>query len=454
MTISRCILLVGLLCAPGAVSAIDYAGPDNVAVVVNVQSAESQAIAAHYMSARSVPSANLCELDTTDVYQIPYDAFLDEVRSPLADCLKARGLEQQVLFLVTTRGVPGVIAGAGEPALEQDLHSVDSFLVDLHDELGYGENPYWQADQAFTRENGFRGYLVTRLDGPSAGVAMELVDRARADNARAGTEYGIGYFDLEPNGDNPVDRGVIAGAGAIGNGQIQAAHDLVGQAGWQTVLDEHDQEFGTDPALAWCSEARWYFGWYKAGNYNDAFEWTEGAVGLHLDSFSAMNFRQSGSWCAGALEAGIAATAGAVWEPYLSWYIHGDVFLEGFVVQGLSLAEAAYRAIPRARWMMVVFGDPLFSLTRDPDPDPDPVPESETVESPVEIPDLAAEPLPDPNETDLGTVLEPFDEAQGNTGGCRMGRAGGGALPVVLMVALIWLLPTGLAVRKRRRNEY
>ena len=66
---------------------MEFAGPDNVAVVVNVQSADSQAVAAHYMASRNIPAQNLCELDTADVYQLPFETFLTEVKGPLAQCL-------------------------------------------------------------------------------------------------------------------------------------------------------------------------------------------------------------------------------------------------------------------------------------------------------------------------------------------------------------------------------
>lgn len=87
----------------------------------------------------------------------------------------------------------------------------------------------------------------------------------------------------------------------MGNGQIQAVYDAFTAAGWATVLDSHDEQYGYAPALELCPDARWYFGWYKAFFYNDAFQWRPGAVGLHLDSFSAMNYREMGSWVAGAL---------------------------------------------------------------------------------------------------------------------------------------------------------
>ena len=132
-----------------------------------------------------------------------------------------------------------------------------------------------------------------------------------------------------------------------------------------------------------CPDARFFAGWYSLMSYNEAFDWTPGAIGIHFDSYSAREFRQGGRWgcwTAGAIEAGITATAGAVWEPYVSGFIEPDRFLARMAFDGSSLAEAAWSSIPKLRWMMVVFGDPLFSYARKyPEvviPEPDPIVES------------------------------------------------------------------------------
>ncbi len=396
-------LAAALLVATAApLLASEEPGPANVLVVANIGSPASMAIASHYQTARGLPAGNRCDLAVPDEYTLEYQDFVDLVKTPLAECIQGKGLSEQVLFIVLTRGIPGVIAGAGEEVLGQDLTSVDSFLVDLFGELEYADNPYYKSSKRFTRDNGYKGYLVTRLDGPTTDIAMDLVDRALAPGADSPELTGTAYLDLEPNGDNPVDRGVIAGAGFDGNGQIQHAADLLAEAGWNVVLDSNDAEFGTAPAPLSCPDARWYFGWYKAFSYNDAFAWASGAAGIHLDSFSAMSYREQGSWCAGALSDGITATAGAVWEPYILWYMKGDLFLDAFAVDRVTLAEAAYRSIPRNCWMMVVFGDPLFQLRPmavPVDPSPETLPEG-----PAEpVPDEPPEPLPDARETIAGS---------------------------------------------------
>ncbi len=360
-------LLLGVMLSPaeatsGAVhSPASYPGPANVAVVANADSAASLRIALRYKFVRRLPPENICALPLPTEYTITLETFEEVLRAPLAECLVSRGIEERVLFLVPTWDVPAVLR-----LPNGEVRALDSFLTDLRHELPAAHNPYHRKTDSFLRENGYRGYLVTRLDGPTAESAAALVDRAAMAELQDGMTSGIGYFDLEPNGLNPLHEIVISGAGHIGNRQIRDAHDIVAAAGWPTVLDEHDEEFGTPPALAFCPTARFYLGWYSLYNYNDAFEWLPGAVGVHIDSFSALNYRHPshGAWTAGAIWRGITATAGAVAEPTIQGFIEGDVLFEAFVADGVSWAEAAYRAIPRHQWMMVVFGDPLLSLTR------------------------------------------------------------------------------------------
>ncbi len=427
---STILLLLSTLCA--TVNAKDL-GPDNVAILVNGTSPESVEIGEHYRQARGIPEANLCAVATTTEYETTLAAYESEIRAPLADCLLAAGIEQQVLFIVVTWGIPGAITDGGEPVIGLSTRSVDSFLVDPFDAIPGQDNPYFGSDLPFRRENGHVGYLVTRLDGPSPAIARALVDRALAPAEPPGRLAGIAYFDQEPHGDSPLDREVIANAGAIGNGWILQAHQWFGDAGWTVVLDDNDAEFGTAPALLECPDARWYLGWYKAFNYNDVFTWKPRAVGVHIDSFSAMRFREPGSWCAGALASGITATAGAVWEPHLQGFIQGHRFLKAIALDGFTLAEAAWQSIPRLRWMMVVFGDPLFPLpAQEPEPDPEPDPEPGPETTPEAASDTVA-PL-----ADLGRVEAGDEPAVPRTDrGCTATHTPASPVPLLLCTAAL-----------------
>jgi|GEM_PF-4326550 len=448
--------LVAAAVVPGAARALERPGPSNVVVLANSDVAGSLAVAAAYLAARGLGDDQLCALPMPSDYAVAAAAFEAQVKAPFAACLAARGLQEQALFVAVAWGVPGVITDAGAEVMGARTKALDAFLADPFDEIAGDANPYFHRTEAFTRENGFRGYLVTRLDGPGADVALDLVRRAVSAELAGEVTGGVGYFDLEPHGDNAFDQQVIAAAGPTGNAMIQHAHDLVAEAGFDVILDANDAEFGTAPAPLGCPDARWYFGWYRLNHYNDAFAWRSGALGVHLDSFSAREFRKAGAWVPGALAHGLTATAGAVWEPYLDGFLEGDTFFEAFVADGVSLAEAAYRAIPRLEWMMVVFGDPLFSLRRTypgttlppgPEPTPEPAqePGPERIEASGEqdggsLPETVAEPLPE-------TVAEPGEPSPGG-GGCALGPgAGSPASGWPIGLALV----VGALVRARRR---
>jgi hypothetical protein len=107
-----------------------------------------------------------------------------------------------------------------------------------------------------------------------------------------------------------------------------------------------------------------YFGWYTgqvAGALKSpSFRFKQGAVACHLHSFSAGTIRTTDqAWVGPILEHGAAATMGNVWEPYLTLTIHFDVLNER-LLEGYTLAEAAWSATPGLSWQNVVLGDPLY----------------------------------------------------------------------------------------------
>jgi hypothetical protein len=181
-----------------------------------------------------------------------------------------------------------------------------------------------------------------------------------------------------------------------------------------------------------------------------------------------MDFRKPGSWCTAALEKGITATAGAVWEPGIEWYIEGDTLLDAFVVDGVSLAEAAWRAIPTLEWMMIVFGDPLYSMTRvypkpmPPEPQPEPAPEPPAEPLPDAAPDSAVEDLPNPFSDTPGDAAKaapaPPDataasdaapgSAPGQGGGCNVASGRGPVRPCLLVLSAA-MASTGILRRRR-----
>ena len=154
-------------------------------VVVNSASADSRQIAEYYVRARKIPTGNVCRINTTAEETIERPKYDKEIAEPIKLCLKQKNLVEQVLYLVTTLGVPLRVAGAvGTPSAEGA--SVDSELTLLYGALkgavipppkGYLPNPFFkQRDTPFTHPR-FSLYMVTRLAAYDVAEVKAMIDR-------------------------------------------------------------------------------------------------------------------------------------------------------------------------------------------------------------------------------------------------------------------------------------
>src|SRR3954452_21458472 len=79
---------------------------ENVLLVVNGTDPASREIADYYRTRRSVPVKNVCTLSTTSDEEIEWNTYEQKVERPIGDCLKKNGLQEKILYIVTTLGVP------------------------------------------------------------------------------------------------------------------------------------------------------------------------------------------------------------------------------------------------------------------------------------------------------------------------------------------------------------
>lgn len=187
---------------------------------------------------------------------------------------------------------------------------------------------------------------VSRLDGPTAGDAMALVDRALA--AERDGLSGRAYIDLS-NRD------------AIGNDWLKAAAKQIGGLGFDLTVDDDPSTF---PATARMDAPALYFGWY-AGEADGpftlpGFRFPEGAIALHIHSYSAETVRSAtAKWVGPLIAHGVTATFGNVREPYLQTTHRPDLLMAA-LARGDNLVDAAYYALPYLSWQQVLIGDPLY----------------------------------------------------------------------------------------------
>jgi uncharacterized protein (TIGR03790 family) len=189
--------------------------------------------------------------------------------------------------------------------------------------------------------------MVSRLDGPSEKIAIELVDKAIAAE-RIGLK-GSAYFDSGKGG---------SGGYELYDGYIHDAAALVKNRTDLKVVEETTASlFQPDQ----CPNTVLYCGWYSLKNYIDAFDFVVGAIGYHIASFEAIDLRdpKTGQWCSSMLRDGITATLGPVAEPYLHTFPRPDEFFSQ-LLSGKQLVEAYYRTKPYNSWQMMLIGDPLY----------------------------------------------------------------------------------------------
>lgn len=355
-----------MLLLPAALAALAQT-PGEVLVVVNRRSATSRRIGEYYIHKRDIPLANLCVIDTAPDETIERPVYDKEIETPVAQFLKKQGLQEKILYIILTSGVPLRINGAGEE-LRSDASSVDSELTLLYSRLrgvviplaGPARNPFFRQRDTPFRHPLFPIYLVTRLDGYNIADMMALVDRGL--QARNTGKFVID-LKLRDNTEGnqwlrtaalllPRERVIIDESATV----LSGAEDVIGYASWGSNDPDRKQRFLH-------------------------FKWLPGAIATEFVSTDARTFRQppasweigtwkdQRTWFAGSPQAltadyiheGATGASGQVFEPYLTYCPRPEFVLPAYY-SGRTLAESFYMGLPGLSWMNVVIGDPLTRL--------------------------------------------------------------------------------------------
>ncbi len=340
----------------------------NVLLVVNRADKLSRHIGDYYISKRGVPLANVCKLDILEEdEEISWDTYVEDVERPIARCLAKDGLRDQVLYIVTTMGVPLKVKGEGQE-LSAEYCAVDSELALLYSKMqgkhfaraGPIANPFFRRkDEPFTHAN-FPIYLVTRLAGYDFDDVKGIIDRSLA--AR---NQGKFVFDLKSSDDSPGNNWLRTAALALPKERVvldesakvlTGEKDVIGYAAWgSNDPNRHQRTLG--------------------------FQWLPGAVVVEYVSTDGRTFqrppanwtigswREAGGWFDGSpqtmtadyIHEGATGCSGHVYEPYLEFNPRPDILFPAYY-HGRNLAESYYLAIPALSWQNIVIGDPLCKL--------------------------------------------------------------------------------------------
>jgi uncharacterized protein (TIGR03790 family) len=352
---------------------------DNLLLVVNDNSPESQQVAAHYAAVRSVPARNIVHIQTSSGDAIGRLDFITQIEDPIALWIARHKLQDQVLYVVLTKGVPLRINGTG--GLTGTVSSVDSELTLLYRKLvgiqvaapGRIDNSFFLGERPIENARRFSRltsdlYLVTRLDGFTVEDVKNLIDRS----ARPAKD---GQIILDQRA-TMVDRGGDA---------------WLAQTAERLTAMNHGSRVQLETTRAVAAAAGPVLGYFSWGSNDPSnrrrqmgLQFADGAIGGMFVSTDGRTFREPGTaWIpapAGAatggqslagdlIREGISGVSGHVAEPYLDAIIRPQILFPAYV-SGFNLAEAFYLAMPFLSWQDIVIGDPLcapFAEGRMPD---------------------------------------------------------------------------------------
>jgi len=307
-------------------------------------------------------------LDTTPGETTGWEVYITQIETPVGACLKREHLEEKVLYIVTTMGVPLRIDGMGGSIEKSEQSSVDSELTLLYAKLhgahferaGPAPNPFFgKRDSPFLHSQ-FPIYLVTRLAANDLADVKAMIDRSLSARNR-------GMFIIDTSSPGNGD----------GNNWLRAAALLLPAA--RVVLDD-------TPSVLY--KQRNVIGYASWGS-NDAgrkqrwlgFEWLPGAIVTEFVSTNARTLKppppdwnlttytDREHWYAGSpqslsadyIHEGATGASGNVYEPYLNGCVRPEYTLPAYA-SGRNLAESYYLGMPFLSWQGVVLGDPLCAL--------------------------------------------------------------------------------------------
>jgi len=347
---------------------------ENVAVVINDNSPDSQRIGLAYAQARAIPDSNVLHIRTSTEETVDRITFTATIEAPLGAAISRQGLQDRILYLVLTKGVP--LRVNGTTGQSGTMASVDSELTLLYRRMtgqsvnasGPVLNPYFLADTdvvdapPFTHRL-FDIFLVSRLDGFTADEALSLIERG-------GTTGAKGRFVLDKR-DTVTNR--------TGESWLELAARRISDQGHADLVT---LEATSKPARGF-TDVLGYFSWGSTDPQNrvrrSGMTFSPGAIAASYVGSDARTFREPpADWVptgepvnraavfAGSSESlvgdlirdGVTGAAGYVAQPFLNGTVRPHILFPAYVA-GFNLIEAFYLAMPYLSWQGVVIGDPL-----------------------------------------------------------------------------------------------
>ena len=351
-------------------------GPENVLVVYNRDSVDSETMARYYRQLRGLAANRLCGV-SVDRYSlsIPMEEFT-KFRQGILEHVAKEKLEGEIRCVLLMCDIPQGVHTSNTGTSE--YLALDSMLAEIRspENAPARWNRYMAAcygpggggAQGFTKKMQERCggmVLVSRIEAPGLLEMKRMLDSAQAGEAagRAGKAFqGTFYIDTEPV-NATWDAGKQQTWGAF-NRLLEKCGEM-GRAMGNAVVVENTtkrlEKFEGGPAV-------FYVGWYTLASTLNRGQnnWAPGAIAIEIHSASARLLKHAlnpdsmgDSYAAFFVSQGVAGTCGAFREPYLQAFPPPDRVL-GALRGGLTWAESFWCNLPQVNWQMELLGDPLY----------------------------------------------------------------------------------------------
>lgn len=257
----------------------------------------------------------------------------------------------------------GLLGSARLLEAQLDYFQTTETIAALDSELsllwwGYYSRARWvrnPLNYRFTAQSTPRTLMVMRLDGPQSGTARDII----VSSLKAERDGLSGKVVIDSRGIPRIKDGRVDGYGEYDETLRRLSEIVRTQTTLKQVFDTHADVLAANTV----QDVAIYCGWYSLRHYVPACSFVPGAVGYHIASLELVTLHQEkgSGWVRGLLEDGIAATMGAVAEPYLVAFPPADEFFPLLFTGKLTLAEVYWKTQLTSSWMISMIGDPLYT---------------------------------------------------------------------------------------------
>jgi len=335
---------------------------NDVLLVVNNNSAISDSIGTYFQQARNIPALNVARVSVSTDEEIDSTQFND-LRSQLESYMLANNLQNQINYIVTTKGVPLKINRGNTFSPSSPSASVESELTLILGSYsssiggnGIVFSPYYYQNTSFSRA-AYGIYLVTRLDGYTVADVLHMIDISGPNVYMPPMNEFV--LDQDPAWNNSLP--------GLNNYMASARTRLVNK-GLNANLNQ-DSVYVTER-----HDVAGYASWGSNDHYANQYTqnaiprntWAPGAIAETYVSTSGRTFTNPASYgqslVADLVAEGISGTKGYVYEPYSTAMAIVFILFDRYT-SNYNLAESFYTASRYLSWMDVVVGDPKTSIT-------------------------------------------------------------------------------------------